>query len=213
MKSSKIAFFSTIVFLVCVSFFVLGENVFGGYQSSTDNPNSLLNNPFNNTTLQDFLEVVVEHLLGIIAFLAVMFIVIGGVLYMASGGNQKIATAARICIVSAIIGFAVAAAGPAFLNQLLIVVYNDGINPAIPTDLDDAPIVQEIVSRVVGFLLSIVGMLGIIGLTVSGVMYLFALGDSTQAQNAKKALVCSIIGIAFAGAALIIVRQISIFFA
>ena len=56
-------------------------------------------------------------------------------------------------------------------------------------------------------------MLAIIGLTISGIMYLFAGGDSTQAENAKRAMKYSIIGIIFAGAALILVRQIVEFFA
>lgn len=201
-----------LITLVCGLFFVPIESIFAFYSSAGDSTDSILNNPFNQTNITDFFEAVIQNLQGIIAFLAVCFIVIGGILYITAGGSQGMLLAAKICIVGAILGLALAAGGPSFLQQIRISVYGDLVTP-IPNDLGSAPTVREIVVRVISFLLSIVGMLAIIGLTISGIMYLFAGGDSTQAENAKRAMKYSIIGIIFAAASLILVRQIIEFFA
>jgi hypothetical protein len=211
-KNQNIIFIAVLIALVVGLFFISPDCVFATYDSSADNADSILNNPFAQTNITDFFEAVIENLQGIIAFLAVCFIVIGGILYITAGGSAGMLLAAKICIVGAILGLALAAGGPSFLQQIRISVYGDLVTP-IPNDLGSAPTVREIVARVISFLLSIVGMLAIIGLTISGIMYLFAGGDSTQAENAKRAMKYSIIGIIFAGAALILVIQIIEFFA
>ncbi len=187
------------------------NNVLATTYSSASDPGGF-NNPIGvSDDITAFFEAVMVHLQGIIAFVAVMFIIIGGILYMSSGGNQAMATAGKICITSAIIGFALAAAGPSFLYQIKFSVYGD-VNAAVPTSINAAPTVIQIVERVTTFLLSIVGIIGIIGLTISGLLYLFAAGDSSQSQKAKEAIKYSIGGIVVAGAALIIIRQIVLFF-
>ncbi len=166
------------------------------------------NNPLGvSDSITAFFEAVMVHLQGVIAFLAVMFIIIGGILYISAGGNSTMATAGKICITGAILGFALAAAGPSFLYQIKFSVYGD-VNAAVPTNLASAPTLIQIIERVITFLLSIVGIIAIIGLTISGLLYLFASGDSTQAQKAKEAMKYAIGGIAVAGAALIIIKQI-----
>lgn len=208
-KSALMLFLFATLFSMGMLFF--GTDVLAYLSSAGSEAESLLNNPFNQTNIRDFVEAVIEHLQAIIAFLSIIFIVIGGVIYTLSAGNQKMVLGAKICIVGAIIGFALAAAGPSFLRQIKIAVYG-AVGAAIPTDIAAAPTMAEISERVLTFLLSIVGMLGIIGLTISGIMYIFATGDSAQAQNAKNAMKYAIMGIVFAGASLLIVRQIVAFF-
>ena len=207
-----ILFIVILIALACGLFFISADSASATFNSCTDDADSILCNPFGQTNITDFFEAVIENLQGIIAFLAVCFIIIGGALYITAGGSQGMLLAAKICIVGAIIGLALAAGGPSFLQQIRLSVYGD-LTTAVPTNLDDAPTLRSIVSRVIFFLLSIVGMLGIIGLTISGIMYLFAGGDSTQAENAKRAMKYSVIGIVFAAASLILVRQIVAFFA
>jgi hypothetical protein len=163
-------------------------------------------------TITQFLEEILLHLQNIIAFLAILFIAIGGALYITSAGNQGMLTAAKLCIVGAILGLALAAAGPSFLRQLMIIVYGSP-TAVIPTNLGAAPTIAQITENALSFLLSIIGMLAIIGLTISSVLYLLAGGDPGQAEKAKQSMKYSIIGIAAAGASLIIVQQIVDFFA
>jgi len=207
-----IIFIVILITLACGLFFISVDSASATFNSCTDDADSILCNPFNQTNITDFFEAVIENLQGIIAFLAVCFIIIGGALYITAGGSQGMLLAAKICIVGAIIGLVLAAGGPSFLQQIRLSVYGDLVTP-IPNDLASAPTVRSIVSRVIFFLLSIVGMLGIIGLTISGIMYLFAGGDSTQAESAKRAMKYSVIGIIFAAASLILVQQIVDFFA
>lgn len=190
------------------SLFFLAVPVAFGYSSATDGGG--LNNPLGvSDSITAFFEAIMLHLQGIIAFLAVMFIVIGAILYMISGGNQAMATAGKVSITSAIIGLALAGAGPSFLYQIKFSVYGD-VNAAVPTSLAAAPTLIAIIGRILTFLLSITGILGIISLTVSGLLYLFAAGDTSQAQKAKEVVKYSISGIVIAGISLIIVRQVII---
>lgn len=162
-------------------------------------------------TITEFLQQVMLHIQGIIAFLSVLFIAIGGALFIMSGGNQAMATAARVCIVGAILGLALAAAGPSFLRQIMIIVYGSP-TAVIPTNIDAAPTMAEITQGALSFLLSVIGMLAIIGLTVSSILYLTSGGNSSRAEQAKSAMKYSVIGIIAAGASLILVKQIVSFF-
>lgn len=157
------------------------------------------------TTLGAFLENVLGHLQGIIAFLAVLFVVIGGVIYTLSSGNAKMVTTAKTCWVFALVGIAIAASGPSFLREIKEIVVPDGF----PETLEDALTLKEIVMNTLEFLLSIVGILAIIGLVVSGAMFILVTGDKGKVEYAKRAMTYSIIGIALAGASLALVKQIT----
>ena len=52
-----------------------------------------------------------------------------------------------------------------------------------------------VLSTLMNGLLSLVGVLGIIGFVVSGILYLTAAGDEDQIDKAKKAMMYSIIGV------------------
>lgn len=78
--------------------------------------------------------------------------------------------------------------------------------------IEDAPRVSEILIHVFEFLLSIVGILGIIGLVVSGAMYLLASGDESLTKKAKAAFQASVIGLVVAFGSWIIVMTLQSFF-
>ncbi|MDO8565882.1 MAG: hypothetical protein Q7S04_01700 [Candidatus Moranbacteria bacterium] len=61
--------------------------------------------------------------------------------------------------------------------------------------ITDAPPVTSILFNTLTFLLSIVGVLGIIGLVVSGILYLSAAGDEERMRLAKRAAFASVGGI------------------
>ena len=141
---------------------------------------------------------------SVVAYLAVLFIVIGGVLYLLAGasGNDKMAQTAKACWTAALVGLTLGVAGPAILQQVKGIFLKDG---SLPTSLDTALSVKEIVSNTLVFLLSIFGTLAIISLTVSGIMYIFSFGDQKKVSEAIKN---SLWGILIAGSSLIIVNQI-----
>lgn len=78
--------------------------------------------------------------------------------------------------------------------------------------ISDAPSVASILQNVLNFLLSIIGVLAIIAVVISGLLYLTAAGNPKQIESAKKLLFYAIIGIVVALGSLVIVSQIGEFF-
>jgi len=76
----------------------------------------------------------------------------------------------------------------------------------------DAPTISHSLSNILQFLLSIVGILGIIGLVVSGILYFFSAGNEERVALAKRSALGSVIGIIIALGALVLVTQLAAFF-
>ncbi len=79
--------------------------------------------------------------------------------------------------------------------------------------ITNATPLSVILLRILDFLLSIVGVLGIIGLVVAGVLHLTAYGDEDRIRLAKRAALASVIGIIVALGALVLATQLTTFFA
>jgi hypothetical protein len=166
-------------------------------------------NPVGVSSLTDFFENVMVKLGSIVAYLAVLAIVIGGIMYIISGmggGNENMKSMAQTTIVFAIIGLALTAIAPAFLKQIKIIVLGD-VNANMPVSIGSAPSIADIVGRTLTFLLSITGILAIISLVMGGIMYVMA-GTIDVAERAGKTIMYSIIGIVTISAAVMIVKQV-----
>lgn len=74
--------------------------------------------------------------------------------------------------------------------------------------ISDAPNLPHVFLNILNFLLSIVGIIAILSAVVAGMMYFFSAGDSSKAEQAKKYVWASVVGLLIALGALIIVRQI-----
>lgn len=167
---------------------------------------------FTNPLKYDTVEAVVGSFLttlqGIIVTLAIVFIVIGGILYITSGGNEKRMELGKNALLAAMIGLAIGIAAPSFLLEIYTIL---GGNPSsVPAP--EGQRLSTIVLNVLNFLLSIVGTLALIMLIVGGIMYIGASGSEDIADKAKGTIKYAIIGIAIALAALVIVKQIAAFF-
>lgn len=86
------------------------------------------------------------------------------------------------------------------------------INIAQAGVITAAPRFSEIGLKALSFLLSVFGVIAIIGIAVSGVMYLTSSGDEKKIEKAKKAFVYSVYGIAAALGAIVIIKQVAKFF-
>lgn len=78
--------------------------------------------------------------------------------------------------------------------------------------ITSAPGVDAILAKVLAFVLSIIGVLGIIGLVIAGALYFFAAGDIGRVRLAKQAALASVIGIVVALSALLLTGQLANFF-
>ncbi|MDD5083929.1 MAG: hypothetical protein PHT88_03285 [Candidatus Moranbacteria bacterium] len=78
--------------------------------------------------------------------------------------------------------------------------------------IDNAPTFSEVFLNAFIFLLQVAGIIGIIGVVLAGVLYLFANGDSRRIRAAKNMLIAIVIGFAILFGAWIIVQAVSSFF-
>ena len=76
--------------------------------------------------------------------------------------------------------------------------------------IEEAP---DVTKNILNFLLSVAGIVGIIGIVISGFFYLTAAGDEEQIRKAKLGLTWSVIGLTVVLGALLLVSQIGKFFA
>lgn len=173
-------------------------------------------NPITADSLEDLLDSLLSTLQGLVALIAIIMLIVGGMMYMFAGVDEKMVETAKKTIGGAVIGVAIVFAAPAFLKEIQTILCGTGSTTAFCAGaLDstgvtkDALTLKEIAENILNFLLSIVGILGIIGLIVGGGFYLTAYGDEERIKKGKDIITASLTGIIIASAALIIVKQIA----
>lgn len=184
----------------------------GSGGGTTSSVNITLINPLKYNTVQQVLMALLYALQGVIVVLSLVFIVIGAVLYITSGGKQAQVTMAKTAITAALIGLAIGILAPTFLKEIATVLGWNATAP-LPSEVSSAKSVADILLSVLSFLLGIVGILAIIMLVAGGIMFLGAAGDMNRIGTAKKIVTFALIGILVALASLVIVRQLAEFFA
>jgi hypothetical protein len=167
-------------------------------------------NPIAFKTVSEVVNAVMDNLRGVLVGVAMVFILIGAVMYILSAGDEKKMTTAKGAITAAMIGLAIALAAPSFLTEIIKILGGTSANSGV-TDPGGIPI-SKIITNILDFLLSIVGILSMIGLVVGGATYLTAYGDEKKAENGKRMITASVIGIVVALGALTLVFQLATFF-
>ncbi|MDO8240639.1 MAG: hypothetical protein Q7T51_01510 [Candidatus Moranbacteria bacterium] len=166
-------------------------------------------NPLGNVnTVSGVLSNILSNLKGVIASIAIVFIVVGGFMYILSAGDEKMITKAKATIGGALIGLAIALAAPTFLKEI-VAILSTGDGASADAAVAAAPTIKQIATRVLNLLLSLVGIIAMIGLVIGGSFYLTAYGDEKKIETGKKIITNSMIGIAVAMIALVLVRQIA----
>lgn len=79
--------------------------------------------------------------------------------------------------------------------------------------IDEAQPLSVGLTNILDFLLSIIGVVAIIGLVIAGLLYFFAAGDMRQLALAKKATLAAITGIVIALGGYVLIRTIAAFVA
>lgn len=96
--------------------------------------------------------------------------------------------------------------GPIIVTDCVGTIENGICVPT--TGLPDGKII-EILSTLMLWLLSIVGILAIIAFVISGIQYMTAVGDPKQAGTAKSNMLYAIIGILVALSGIVLIQAIS----
>ncbi len=190
--------------LLFVFFFLILPSITWAYTVTFTNPIDTT----GTMTMASLFEAILAGILNLIASLGVLFIVIGGVIYLmaSSSGNDALVGTAKKIWTGSLIGLALALAGPGFLRQIKEII------GTTPTDLDSAPSLTVLTTNTLTFLLSIIGILAIISLVLNGISYLTSFGNPTKTEKAKTNVGYSLLGILIAGSALVVVKQIALFF-
>ena len=168
-----------------------------------------LSNPLKYDSVEGVLTNIMGAIRGLVVMLALLMIVIGGVMYIISFGNADNMKKAKGIVFAALIGLAIVIAAPAFLKEIGSLLGWDTA-PAIEggTNLT----LTQIAVRVLNFLLSIIGILALIMMIISGIMYLSSAGNDGRMKQAKSIFVASLIGITVALASMVLVTAVARFF-
>ena len=155
-----------------------------------------------STTVRECILMAVGNLRGIVVGVTVVVIIIAGVIYLFSGANVSLAEKAKKTLVGAVIGFAIVLGADILINQIGCAL---GWKTA---DCSQAGGAHGIVTRMINFLFSILGFIGMIGIIMGAIMYFAAGADEGRSKTGKTMVIYSIIGTVLAISAVIIVRQV-----
>ncbi|MDP1846005.1 MAG: TrbC/VirB2 family protein [Candidatus Moranbacteria bacterium] len=195
-KLISISSLSVIFFLSVSVFFTLDTNLAGAANVS-------LSNPLSYDTIEGVLGSIMSYLRGIAGTIAVIFIIIGGVMYMISGGSKEMMERGKKTLLYALGGLAIVIAAPTFYNEIKSVLGGTGTSATGGTTL------KQIATNVLNLLLSIVGFLAIISLVIGGITMFGATGDQKKFETGKNIVKYSLIGITIAIGSLALAKQIS----
>lgn len=167
-------------------------------------------NPLSYTTVESFLDNVLSSIQKIVVVLALIFLIIGAVMYIVSTGESETVERAKKAITMAIMGVVIAIAAPSILKEIGTVIGWTDVSSSSTTS--SALTLSEIAVKVLDFLLGISGVLSIIMMVIGGIMYLTSAGDEERIKKGKDIFKFSVLGIIIVLASLVIVRQIAKFF-
>jgi len=158
-------------------------------------------NPIKANNLGDVLLNIMNYLKKIAGSIALIFIIIGGIMYIVSAGDKERMERAKNTLIYALAGFAIVVASSTFVSEIQNVLGGAVTSTSGPT-------LAQIALNVVKLLLSIVGSLAIISIIVGAIWMFSAAGDKERYELGKKTVIYSIIGVTIVLSAIIILNQI-----
>ena len=156
-------------------------------------------NPLKFNSIEDVLANIMKYLQGIAGTIAVIFIIIGGIMYMVSGGSKETTERAKKTLICAIAGLAIVLAAPLFYTEIKAILGGGGAGLAL----------KGLLTNILKLLLAIIGFLAIISMVVGAIWMLTAVGDEDRYELGKKTAGYSILGLVIALSALIIANQVT----
>jgi flagellar basal body-associated protein FliL len=145
-----------------------------------------------------------ERLLTFVATLTIIVLVVAGIFYIFSQGNEQRTSQAKKVMTGAMIGLAIILSANTILKELY-----DIFEQPIEGDIGDPQSIADVVTKALKALLRVLSIIGIISLVWSGIMHLTSAGDTGKAEKAKKQAIYSVIGLVISIASYIIVNQIA----
>lgn len=173
-------------------------------------------NPLTFTNVEGFLGGIMTAIQRIIVVLALVFIMIGAVMILASAGNSGMVEKGKSAITMALVGLALGVAAPSLLKELAnIIGWVPKCDPALDVNcasVQAALTLSQIAVNVLNFLLGTMGIIALIMLVIGAIMYLTSAGDEDRVKKGKEIFKYSLIGVFLAMASMVLVTQIARFF-
>jgi type IV secretory pathway VirB2 component (pilin) len=170
--------------------------------SGGGNLNASFDNPIGWSSIEQVMNSLMGYLKGVAGTIAVIFIIIGGIMYMFAGANKDMAEKGKHTLTYAIAGLAIVIAAPTFLREIKTILGGD------TSGIGGLSLI-EIAGNVLRLLLSIVGMLAIIMMVIGGIWMFSATGNEKQFETGKSVVTYAIIGLAIAIGSLVIAQQVA----
>ena len=168
--------------------------------------------PYENPlTSADLNALTVSLLTGMqttVVVLAVVFIIIGALIYLTSAGDESRTTWAKKAILAAVLGLALAVAAPMFLREIGVIMGWTPTNIGFGTSLT----LTALLGNILSFLLALVGVVALIMLIIGAFLYITAGGETDRADTGKKIVKFAVLGIIVTLAGLVLIRQVASFF-
>lgn len=192
MKKSFYKIIITVVVMTMAMHFYGADNCLA--QSGTT-----FTNPIGFSSVDGLLQNILTTIQAIVAGLAVLMIVVGGIMYITSAGGAQ-AEAGKKAVTAALIGLALVLAAPSFLQEIYGVLGASGA-PA-------AKSLSQIIVSTINVLLGLVGVLSVLMLVVGGIMYITSAG-SDRAETGRKIVTSAIVGLIIAILSLVLVKTMA----
>jgi len=181
-----------------------------------------IENPLADATFSGLLIRLTQWLLGMVAILALLGIVYGGIrMILAVGNEQGLSEAKRIVtwsvagVIVAGLSFAIVSIvatellGITYESHLIPVAYAQdviGLDEAKKVGLDSNVSAKSIAGNILAFVTSIAGLIALAVFIYGAVMFILSLGDEGKAATAKKIMLYAVVGLLLVGVAYVILR-------
>jgi len=164
-------------------------------------------NPLAFPTVEALLTNVLTTIQMMIGVLAIVFMVVGGIIYITSAGDERRTSMAKTAIWAAIIGVSLAFAAPSFLKEIYDVM---NVSPAVvPKAAMAAKTLSEIILNVLKSLMSFIGGLSVLMIVVGGVIYITSAGDERHSEMGKNTVKYAVVGIVIAIVSLVVIKALA----
>ena len=149
--------------------------------------------------LPGVLWTIVNVFLLLIGVIALVFVVIGGVKYITSGGDEGQAEEGKKAVLNAMIGIVVVGLATVIVNFAFGAV---GASLPLPGSGDLAGAIWLVTNA----FLVIVGVIALVFVVIGGVRYVVSQGDEGETETAKKTILYALIGLIVIGLSAVIVN-------
>lgn len=180
----------------CSDATILGVPAWYRGLSVTEGDNCVIVSPDQVGGLTNFIWRIVlngiEMALVITAYIAFFFILYGGFLFITGGGNSSQVEKARKSVFNAVIGLVISLGAIAITNLIFNVLIGNGpVNEYGVRQINDV----ELLNNVLNLVYYVSGIVAVIVIIISGLMYVTSMGDSGRITRAKNMILYSVIGI------------------